>query len=537
MPRVIPDSLGRVSEAIVSGLPRLLMSLALMAAAWPAQADPTRLSAPEYRLERGETGLIAKNFAGTAEPEAAGRPAGKTRLVLELPAGADNFAATITFADFIDPFVAAVGLTGETGALVLDVARNRPLAHAGLMPGDLVISLAGQPVRDAIQVRRMLGPGREGTVEAEVVRFGRGAVDLIAQLRAVAARGNRDATLALGDVSLFNLDGRNDPAAAEEYYLRAFAMGDARAAYRLGMMYAGGMGVAVDLAVATRWYRLSADAGLPAGQHALGLTWWTSRYWTGLALVGDYSEAVRLFRLAADRGHVPSYLYLGLAHQFGYGTERDYAAALGWYQKAAAAGEVDAMVRLAEMAEAGQGSDPDPVHALELYRDAAALGSAEANRRLGEKSWRGEGMPVHPIDAIGYLKAAAEAGDTASMSLIAQILLSGYGVTRDEEGAIEWYFRAYRAGDADAGFALALAYADGIGVPQDASKVAGFMLDAIRRGSRAALAEMKGNAEGWDIAVREDLQRLLQASGFYSGAIDGVFGPGTLRALDAAAGG
>ena len=92
------------------------------------------------------------------------------------------------------------------------------------------------------------------------------------------------------------------------------------------------------------------------------------------------------------------------------------------------------------------------------------------------------------------------------------------------------------AGDADAGYALALAYADGVGVPADMGKVAGFMFDAIRRGSPAALAEMKGNAEGWDIGVREDLQELLQAGGYYSGEIDGVFGPGTLRALDAAAG-
>ena len=59
------------------------------------------------------------------------------------------------------------------------------------------------------------------------------------------------------------------------------------------------------------------------------------------------------------------------------------------------------------------------------------------------------------------------------------------------------------------------------------------MLEAIRRGSRAALAEMKGNAEAWDIGIRMDLQELLQAQGFYQGRIDGVYGPGTLRALDA----
>ena len=143
----------------------------------------------------------------------------------------------------------------------------------------------------------------------------------------------------------------------------------------------------------------------------------------------------------------------------------------------------------------------------------------------------------HPINAIGYLEVAAERGDARAMSLIAEILLSGYGVRRDAAGAVAWYFRAWRAGDAGAAYALALAHADGVGVAQDSSKVAGFMFDAIRRGSSAALAEMKGNAAAWDISIREDLQQLLQAAGFYQGAIDGVFGPGTLRALDAAAGG
>src|SRR5690606_27585110 len=119
----------------------------------------------------------------------------------------------------------------------------------------------------------------------------------------------------------------------------------------------------------------------------------------------------------------------------------------------------------------------------------------------GEKYWHGEGVMQHPLNAVAYLEAAAEQGDASSMSLIAQILLSGYGVTRDAAAAVSWYFRAYQAGDADAGYALALAYADGVGVPQDRGKVAGFMLDAIRRGSQAALAEMKGNAESWDIEV------------------------------------
>jgi TPR repeat protein len=514
----------------VTAFPRTFLALALAAAAGPAFADAARLARPPG-------GLVTKNLAA-ASVETAATPAGRTRFeitVAPLPQGADP-SFGLEFADSVDPFVAAIGLTGESGALVANVDRDGPAGRAGFLPGDLIVAVAGDRVRDAGQLRWMLRDLGEEPLEAVVIRVGHGPGDLLAQLRAAAATGNRDAMLALGDANLFNIDGRAQAGVAEEYYLRAYAMGDARAAYRLGTMYATGRGVGIDYAVATRWYRLAAEAGLPAGQHALGLTWWNGRYWTGVALEGDYAEAVRLFSLAAARSYAPSYLYLGLASNFGYGTELDYAAAAGWYDKSAAAGDVEATYRRALMIEAGQGTDADPAEALRLFTSAARLGSVEASRRLGEKYWRGEGVPRHPLKAVAFLEATATGGDSRSMTLIAQILLAGYGVTRDEAAAVAWYFRAYQAGDADAGYALALAYADGVGVPQDMGKVAGFMLDAIRRGSAAALDEMKGNAEGWDIGVREDLQELLQAGGYYAGEIDGVFGPGTLRALDAAAG-
>lgn len=513
-------------EGTVTGLARFVLVIAALAAAMPASAATWPKSIDKPRS------MVAKSVPGNATATVA---PGRSKIGITLPLANEPLLG-LEFADSIDPFVAAIGLTGESGALVFSVKRNGPAARAGFLPGDLIVSVAGERVRDASQLRWMLRDIESEAVEAEIIRVGHGPADLIAQLRATAARGNRDAMLALGDAALFNLDGRSQLGSAEDYYLRAYAMGDARAAYRLGTMYGTGRGVAIDLAVATRWYRLAAEAGLPAGQHALGLTWWNGRYWTGLALEASYPEAVRLFELAAGRGYVPSYLYLGLANEFGYGVERDPAKAEEWYEKAIAAGDVEAMVRLAALTESADGG-ANPARALELLKSAAALGSVDANRRLGQKYWRGDGVPQHPLKAVDYLTAAAAQNDAAAMSLIAQILLSGYGVTRDEAGAIDWYFRAYQAGDAEAGYALALAYADGIGVAPDMGKVAGFMLDAIRRGSRAALAEMKANAEAWDISVREDMQELLQAAGLYQGEIDGVFGPGTLRALDAAAGG
>jgi uncharacterized protein len=521
----------------VKAIARTVLVLGAAASVNAVGADEARPHFVPERLARVDVGIVVRN---APQPGTAAANVGATRrhLTLTVPLGvpADPIPG-VELADSIDPFVAAVGLTGQGGALVFTALRRSAAARAGLAAGDLIVTAAGEPVRDADELLRRLRELRAETVALEVIRMGEGPADLVARLREVAASGNRDATLALGDVGLFNLDGRREPAAAEEHYRRAYALGDARAAYRLGTMYATGTGVAVDLAVATRWYRTAAEAGLPAAQHALGLAWWNGRYWTGQALVADRAEAVRLFHQAADRGYAPSYLYLGLAHELGLGVDADAEAARRWYDKAAAAGDVEAMLRLSAMAEGGEGADAGPERALELLRAAAQHGSVEANRRLGEKYWRGEGVPQHPLKAVAHLEVAAAKGDTASMTLMAQILLSGHGITRDPADAIGWYFRAYQAGDADAGYALALAHADGIGVAQDLGKVAGFMLEAIRRGSRAALAEMKGNAEAWDMEIREDMQELLKAYGFYTGEIDGVFGPATHRALDAAAGG
>ena len=209
-------------------------------------------------------------------------------------------------------------------------------------------------------LRVILRDKESSPFELSLVRVGRGPADLVARLRATAARGNRDAILALGDASFLDLDNRRTPELARTYYERAYAMGDARAAQRLGLVYETGTGVRTDLAIATHWYELSAQAGIAAGEHALAILWWTGRYWTGLALEGSFPEAVRLFELAAAQGYVASYSYLGLAYEQGLGVERDPAEAEAWYQEAIAAGDVDAMVRLASMVEAGAGRDPRP---------------------------------------------------------------------------------------------------------------------------------------------------------------------------------
>ena len=67
-----------------------------------------------------------------------------------------------------------MGLNDVTGLVVASVDENSPAARAGLKPYDLIVSIAGSPVRTNEDVRQRLVDNRPGdTVELGVVRDGR----------------------------------------------------------------------------------------------------------------------------------------------------------------------------------------------------------------------------------------------------------------------------------------------------------------------------------------------------------------------------
>ena len=63
-------------------------------------------------------------------------------------------------------------------------------------------------------------------------------------------------------------------------------------------MYCTGNGVAVDLALAIKWYRAAAEQGEPVSQCNLGLM-----YENGSGLPKDLSTAAEWYRRAADQGN------------------------------------------------------------------------------------------------------------------------------------------------------------------------------------------------------------------------------------------
>lgn len=69
----------------------------------------------------------------------------------------------IQFQDLTPELATAFGAEGRTGALVSQVVDGSPADAAGILPGDIIISLDGQPFRQASDLRMRVGLMRSGT--------------------------------------------------------------------------------------------------------------------------------------------------------------------------------------------------------------------------------------------------------------------------------------------------------------------------------------------------------------------------------------
>ena len=72
-----------------------------------------------------------------------------------------------------EPLRGRLGLTGETGLIVVTVEPDGPAAGAGVLLGDVLVALDGAPVGDLEDVQARLGPDRIGAaVPAVLIRAG-----------------------------------------------------------------------------------------------------------------------------------------------------------------------------------------------------------------------------------------------------------------------------------------------------------------------------------------------------------------------------
>ena len=191
---------------------------------------------------------------------------------------------------------------------------------------------------------------------------------------------------------------RQDYFKARQWYEQAAAAGDTDAQFNLGLLYDQGLGVKQDHAKAREWWEQAAEAGNALAQHQLDdLDRYEylilplkaafdlgNMYQGGLGVRPDYAKAREWYEKAAAGGNDEAQFNLGVYYENGLGdVKQDYAKAREWYEQAAENGHVKAQYSLAWFYLMGLGGKQDSAKAREWLTKAADGGELFASLALG----------------------------------------------------------------------------------------------------------------------------------------------------------
>ncbi|MBN8740597.1 MAG: hypothetical protein BGP24_21460 [Lysobacterales bacterium 69-70] len=260
-----------------------------------------------------------------------------------------------------------------------------------------------------------------------------------------------------------------DRTAALALIERAATRGNASAAARIGIHYAGGVDAAADWQRAVPWFRLAAERGDPAGQFNLA-----TALLHGLGLPADPAAARVWYLRSAAQGHAASLAGLGDIYASGAGVAADPAQAAAWYAMGARSGHARSRYLYAVALDAGDGVAQDRAAARQWYSLAAEQGIEEASLALAKAQIDGDGVERSPQAGMARLETCFAAGSAVCRRALADLLASGPDIVRNVPRALALYEEAAATGDAHALAVLGLHYENGLGVDADPARAFGY---------------------------------------------------------------
>jgi len=225
-----------------------------------------------------------------------------------------------------------------------------------------------------------------------------------------------------------------DVAMALRLYRLAAEQGLPQAQTELGRAYAKGEGVQKDAGEAYRWYHLAADQGYPPAQ-----AYMARANFRGLGVKKDDAQAARWARMAAEKGDAYSQFLFGLMLQKGQGIAKDDAQAMHWIRLSSDQGNASGQSYLGYMTFHGYGTAPNVQEALRLYRLSVEQSNSEGQNNLGWMYANGFGVPKNDVEAVRLYRLSANQGNPLGLLNLAHMLHNGRGVMRDEEQALKLY--------------------------------------------------------------------------------------------------
>lgn len=274
--------------------------------------------------------------------------------------------------------------------------------------------------------------------DAAYIAFKQGQYLTALKLAEEAAKKNDpQAHTLIGRIYAEGLGVPKNEAVAAQWFARGAELGDIEAAFALGLMFAEGRGVEKDREAAGRMFEIAAAKGHPYANYNLGL----------LFLSGDgkpenpYRAALHI-KYAAEKGVVAAQYDLAVLYQTGHGVEADaYQAAL-WMRKAAEQGLVDAEYDYAVMLLRGFGLNADVPKAVDYLRSAAEKGFPGAQNRLAHVLADNSRGQQNLVEAAKWRILARDAGleDKVLDEMVAKLPEKDRLVA--EQAAQDWRERA-----------------------------------------------------------------------------------------------
>ena len=274
--------------------------------------------------------------------------------------------------------------------IVLKPVGGGPAESAGIVTGNVILAIDGEPVSDEdrlVAILRQYAPGDRITVK--IHELAKTKADVLTALRKRAAQGGDHgySNLVLAHMIRSDDPSEEDMRGAVELLERAADQGSDSAMAWLGVLHGWGEGVAKDPDKAKYWLGKAVDAGNADAMVRLGIL-----YERDDRADKNYDTVFSLYQRAADAGNGYAIRNLAKLYSDGHGVAKDPERAAELYRRAAEMGIIGAMSDIAIAYQSGTGVIRDPVRAADWYNKAAYLGSSYAMHALAGMYDKGTGV-------------------------------------------------------------------------------------------------------------------------------------------------
>ena len=314
-----------------------------------------------------------------------------------------------------------------------------------------------------------------------------------------AQKGNALAMHDLGRMLADGLGRKIDMQAAHVWYSKALAAFYAverqkkkrYAEYRIGKLYAAGLGCEQDYGDAARWFQLSADKGYKYAQYSLA-----GLFRRGQGVEQDDARALELYTASAQQDFPYAAYELGKMYRDGIGCEKDAEASEQWYRQAFAgfleleqqSHDDKLQYRIGWMLLHGVGTGKDETAAREWFEQASKLDNPHAQYQLARMIFNDpSSTPEQTAQALERLTKAAEAGQDCAQYALGKIYLDGQGAEKDIQKAVALFTLAATKENSFAAFALGKLYLAGdAALPRDPAAALKWLTYAAELGNQFA---------------------------------------------------